>query len=498
MQKFRNKYVGILIGLVVVGLAVRFIVAASMYGFKVDMDDFAVWGSRMVCVGPAQFYAGDYWCDYPPGYLLVVWAVSFIGDALHASYASPLWLIVHKSPAIICDCACAVIMWNVVRRFLNERPHSEVWALMAAGCYLLNPAGIVDSAAWGQVDGVLAFFLVLMFACYMRGVMIARDTVDGEGYRPLLWMVAGSALWALGITMKMQGIIVAPAVFFAFLLLIKRERKMGLIALAASIVTAFVVVLAVLAPFAPKVGFAALISRFMATLGSYELASVNALNFFTMVGAGWVGQSEPFLGLTYRLWGTIALVLLVIFTFACFIRAWKTDNRLSVVLPVLMAAVLVVGFFTFSVRVHERYLFCAIPLLLMAAALYRDVHLTVAFCLVTAIETYNMIIVMNGAYLMDTPPFQTFACGVMVATCLYVFARSWQLSGKVEHTANSACAERPGYPQLVEPNEPNEPIECNDPIEPTESVESPEPIESTKPLESLEPIESAEPAGRVE
>ena len=74
----------ILTTLLVLGLVLRVFIAGiylPLSGFSIDVGDFSAWGQRLASVGPAEFYAPDYFADYPPGYLYVLWLLGEIGAA---------------------------------------------------------------------------------------------------------------------------------------------------------------------------------------------------------------------------------------------------------------------------------------------------------------------------------------------------------------------------------------------------------------------------------
>ena len=67
-----------------VGLALRLIIAYLLpgSGFKVDLDSFQFWAADLATNGPWGFYERDFFHDYTPGYLYVLWLVGLAGGAL--------------------------------------------------------------------------------------------------------------------------------------------------------------------------------------------------------------------------------------------------------------------------------------------------------------------------------------------------------------------------------------------------------------------------------
>ena len=64
----------------IVGLALAFllrlVIAARVRGYFTDINCFSSWSERMFEMGPLKFYDPEYFCDYPPGYMLLLGLVS--------------------------------------------------------------------------------------------------------------------------------------------------------------------------------------------------------------------------------------------------------------------------------------------------------------------------------------------------------------------------------------------------------------------------------------
>ena len=88
--------------------------------------------------------------DYPPGYLYVLAALGYVWEAFFKAGDSGHFVVLAvliKLPAIVADACVGILLFAVTRRFA-----STGWALGVAALYLLNPAVIYNSAAWGQVE----------------------------------------------------------------------------------------------------------------------------------------------------------------------------------------------------------------------------------------------------------------------------------------------------------------------------------------------------------
>src|SRR5207249_588443 len=66
-------------GLITVGVALRLLTLRSP-GFPSDVGTFQAWAEHLVQVGPGGFYAPDYFSDYPPAYLYVLWLFGAVFD----------------------------------------------------------------------------------------------------------------------------------------------------------------------------------------------------------------------------------------------------------------------------------------------------------------------------------------------------------------------------------------------------------------------------------
>ncbi len=131
-----------------------------------------------------------------------------------------------------------------------------------------------------------------------------------------------------------------------------------------------------------------LMGKYFGTLGSYEYATVNAMNLVAMFGANWKPQSDKLFFMSYQVWGLLFMALT--FAYSAFIYFKARDRRM---LP-LAGAVFLAGVFVLGVRMHERYIFPVLVLLLLACALYGDRRLTRIF---RAAERYAVCQCRDGA-----------------------------------------------------------------------------------------------------
>ncbi len=151
---------GVLAGLLVAGLALRLIIAYLLpgSGFSVDLNAFGFWAGNLAQHGPWGFYERDFFHDYTPGYLYVLWGMGYVGQALGG-----LGDLI-KLPAIIADLVCAYLVFSMVR----EIGGNDRRALLGAALVLFVPITWFDSVVWAQVDSVGLVFVLLSLRSIWR------------------------------------------------------------------------------------------------------------------------------------------------------------------------------------------------------------------------------------------------------------------------------------------------------------------------------------------
>jgi hypothetical protein len=93
--------------------------------------------------------------------------------------------------------------------------------------------------------------------------------------------------------------------------------------------------------------------------GVYEYNSLNAYNFWALLGF-WKPDTIPHMGLSYQVWGIIMFVAFVIFIM------WQLHRRYEQKAAIFAVFLLMFGFFMLMTRMHERYLFPTLALLVMS------------------------------------------------------------------------------------------------------------------------------------
>lgn len=323
--------------LIFIAFILRLICAFFSDGFDNDTACFASWADRIFQTGPAGFYSPDVFTDYPPGYMYLLYPIGALRRLFQIPYYSRLHLVLLKLPPILCDLGCG---WLLYREAGKKCSPSQAVVLCAA--YLFNPAIVLNSSLWGQVDAVFILPILYMCLSLTRGKLV-----------PAYISVAAAFL------IKPQALFLAPVLLAAMIdqLILKDFSGVRLLKnLAYGVITLCGTAL-LCAPF----GLENVWEQYFSTVSSYPYASVNAYNFWTLSGLNWASQSGTFMGIPYYIYGFVA-----IFAAVTFVILLGLHHREDMEKYPLMGAFLVTAIFVFSVRMHERYLYPAIVLLLLA------------------------------------------------------------------------------------------------------------------------------------
>ena len=365
-------------GILLAALILRLIVAAKIRGYNTDIGCFEAWSERMAQVGPLNFYAEDYFCDYPPGYMLLLAPVALLRSLFGIAYDSTAHVVLLKLLPILCDLIGAILVYRFSEKRLGNRA-----ALLLCAFYAFNPAVLVDSAAWGQIDSVLTLLLVV---CALR-------MAEG-GY------ISSLAAFALAVLVKPQALLFAPVGLTALVVRVvgrfrdpsveKRRTVRELWLALAGLVVAFVILWGVALPFSAQSGLSPIEwlweKLFGATQG-YRYMTVNTLNLYVILGQNWLRLEEAGVW-PYIAWGLFALAYL----YAIFLQVLSKDGRKVF----LTGAVLIVLVCTFGPMMHERYIYPAVILLLLAYADCRDRRLLWSALVLTATLFMNEALVLQG------------------------------------------------------------------------------------------------------
>lgn len=407
-------------------LIVRLILAALVHGYDVDINCFVAWALRMGQTGPSGFYSPDVFCDYPPGYMYILWPVGLLLGALGASYDSGLSVLVIKIVPILCDVTLAYMAYRAARETLGRTTACLLGALLA-----FNPVFLVNSAAWGQIDSVFTALLLVSMLEAVRG----------------RWFVS-LPVYALSALIKPQALMLAPlGLVFVIVEIVESEdhlRALGRFLLA--ILASLALMVALSLPFmlglpesllpetasATAFGYRLTLtlpeglrplfwlgSQYLNTASSYAHLTVNACNLYTLLNMNWVATAQA-PATTVFAWIMMALS----FAYAVFLYVRAKDRGKLF----LVSALLVTLLYAFAPMMHERYLFPALAFLALAYAFDRDARVIGAFVALSTTLFLNTGLVLASEHLLSSQQFLNAAISLVnVLTAMFLAWTAWEM-----------------------------------------------------------------------
>ena len=413
----RNRFSGAFTVIVLLlSLLLRILISRVVEGYMVDVNCFLSWGHTMASVGPAGFYEATSFCDYPPLYTYILALNACASDFLGGS--AEISRIVFRLIPNLCDLAgCLILSWLLLKETKLNRGTCLLFLTLAA----FNPASILNSAAWGQMDSVLCLLLLSVALCAVRG----------------RWKAA-LPLYVVAVLVKPQALMLGPlGLTYIVLNWIRNpsSRRKILTGIGISILVLSAGVL----PFSLRQNWDWLIQLYARTLASYPYATVNTANFYYIIGGNWSGVDSAanlfaplLLGgccAGYGVWwyfrakelrGRAAeFVVSICFTVCFAVLAlkgapwtWNGAAAMAFVFVIVLShavrsgeirllpwlgGLLFILLYVFGVKMHERYIFPALMLLAAGWILIRDRRILYVLLLFSLTVFINEGIVLDNS-----------------------------------------------------------------------------------------------------
>ena len=413
-----NKRVGpaLVVSALALALVLRMMISWFVEGYMVDVNCFLSWGQTMASVGPTRFYEATSFCDYPPLYTYVLalnsLAARFLGGGDQISR------VVFRFIPSLCDVASAWLLYRMLIR-LNSISRRSCFLFLIFS--LFNPAIIINSAAWGQMDSVLCMLILA----------VSLSAVNGK------WRIA-LPLYVVAVLVKPQALMLGPLGLTYIILSFARmpeSRKPIMTGIGFS----FLVLAAGVIPFSIGQSWDWMFRLYGRTLASYPYATVNTANFYYLLGGNWSGVEKNahilapvflcILSAGYGCWWffrakdlrskVIETIISCLFSLSfilctCLHASWAWCGGLAmafsfvivlshavrsgriIMLPWL-GGVLYILLYVFGVKMHERYVFPAFLLLCFAWILLRDRRVLYTLLLFTFTVFMNEGIVLDNS-----------------------------------------------------------------------------------------------------
>lgn len=344
MQRLLSHEKAVIFVILVLSFIV-YLLLVPIPGYKIDQGSFLYWYNHASGGNFSDFYEPPNWSDYPPFNVYIFWffGTIFLKPALFLQSqfsASPfssqlMTAFAVKLPAIIFNTALSALIY-----FLLRRRFSFQTSLAATSCYALNPAVIYDLAVWGQMDSVYSLFMIASLMLLLN-----------RKYE------YSAIFLAISLLTKPQSIILLP---FLIYMLLKEKRWWRFLSCA---FVSFLTILLTALPFSHGNPISFLMTIYQKAYTVYPFTSINAYNFWAVVGSPgqfWQPDSREFLFLSLRNWGIMLFILFALLVLWRFHRKFSEGNL------ILSIFLLSFSFFLFMTRMHERYIFVALPLLALS------------------------------------------------------------------------------------------------------------------------------------
>lgn len=336
--KIHESNIRILIfSLLCIGLLLRILLSTIMEGYSGDISLFKNWAST-AANNLSQFYINSKSADYPPLYIYVLF---LIGKITKISLITSYYTLFLKLPSIITDIITAYIIYALAKKYFSLE-----MSIFLSAFYIFNPAIFINSSLWGQVDSFFTLLAVISLFFLSEGKF-----------------VISSIFFTLTVLMKPQGIIFLPVLLFE--LIVQKNLKILLKCIISDIIVSLIIII----PFSFHQSALWIFNLYKNTISEYPYASVNAFNFFNLIGGNYKKNSTIFFIFSYKIWGMLAIVAITLFS--CYIYI-KSKNK---IFAFSCALIQISGVFTFSTGMHERYLFPAAALVILSFIYLKDKRL---------------------------------------------------------------------------------------------------------------------------
>ena len=394
----------------------RMVISWFTEGYMVDVNCFLSWGNTMASVGPSRFYEATSFCDYPPLYTYVLALNSVVSSILPGSQGFSR--IVFRLVPSLCDLiGCWMLYRILISQNILDRRSCFIFLVFS----VFNPAMILNSAAWGQMDSVLCLLLVCVALYASKGK----------------WKIA-LPLYVVAVLIKPQALMLGPlGLAFIIITWIQESDSRRRIATGAGI--SVLTLAAGIFPFSLQQNWDWLIQLYFRTLGSYPYATVNTANLYYILGGNWSAvnsrahiMAPVILGILsagYGIWWLIRakeqkhrmIETLVSFAFAVGFAAlgfmdasWALIGGFAMAfafvivlspavrsrdisfLPML-GGLLFILLYVFGIKMHERYIFPALLLLACAWTQKRDRRILYVLLLFSCTLFMNEYIVLDNS-----------------------------------------------------------------------------------------------------
>jgi len=323
-------------------------IAIRVYGARTpaqiyDIGTFEAWSRSFWVHGISKFF-NSVWSDYLPLPIMTFAPISLLADSFQLNFG-----LTFKLVHILIELILIYLLPGV--------------SLLPKALLLLSPALIGDNSFWGQVDTIPALFALLALTLRMSTLGIFE-------------FILSPFLFGLAVAYKPIMILIAPVLWIVSL---KKGDKF--------FTFPFISTTVFLLSGVPSGGinfFMHLWSRVIDQSSTYPYLTINAFNLWSLVPQNyWVSDSIRIFNISGK---TLGLSLFVLSTVKI-LNDWRL-KKFDVKQSYRVAGVILITFFAFTTRMHERHLLFGLPFLALAIA--SEKLLLIPYLILTLTFTLNL------------------------------------------------------------------------------------------------------------
>jgi Gpi18-like mannosyltransferase len=231
----------------------------------------------------------------------------------------------------------------VLVKLLEEKFRNTYKSILFSLFYFLNIAFLYNCLIWGQVDGIMTFF-------------VFASIISGYYKKLILSMIC----FMLALNLKIQSIIFFPIIIVILIPLIKRSYLKFLLSIIVTLIIQFLILL----PFIWVGDLSKLLNVVFGSVGKYPFVSMNAYNIWYLFLDGdlmKIQDSVMFIGLSFKNWGLVLFFTASFFALYHFIKSIflyfvkKQTIEYSLKKLLISSSLIPLLFFFLNTQMHERY-----------------------------------------------------------------------------------------------------------------------------------------------
>jgi Gpi18-like mannosyltransferase len=372
---------------------VSLIILKTKSGYEYDLWCFAEWAKYSFTEGLSNIYKS--WTDYLPLYQYVLFCFGKIQGSVEA-IADNIYKL--KTLTIFFELGTTLMLFKMLEKKFKDTYKAVFFSLF----YFLNLAVLYNCVIWGQIDGIVTFFIF--------GSIIF-------GYKKKLFL--SLLFFVLALNTKLQAIIFLPVIGFLLLPIILNKSIIK--KLIYSIVGIGIIQLLIFLPFIYAGDFSQLWNVVTNSVGKFPQVSMNAYNmwYFFIENPGDILDTNIFLGITFKTWGLILFFSTGFLALLHLIKPFilnlykKIEFKYSLRKLMISCALIPLLFFFFNTQMHERYVHPAFIFLAVYAMLYSK---PVVFILGSLAYFLNM---ENVLRFFQTNNYHTLVFTPWFIACIY-------------------------------------------------------------------------------